>query len=104
MSGRKRILKEIEDNKKLIEEIEKEIKEVEEELKNENLSEKEKHEIEQNLQNLDAEKIDIGFDIAILQEIFDKYDDEETYCGYSCDGKCQICIKYMGGYDPLGEI
>ena len=104
MSGRKRMMDEIEENKKLVEEIKEEIEEVEEELKNENLTEEEKEELTQRLQNLDAERIDIGYDIAILEEILDNYQDEDTYCGFSCDGKCQICSKYTEGYDPFGEI
>ena len=104
MSGRDRILQEIDDNKKLIEEIQKEIKEVEDELNDENLSEPEKEHLEERLQNLEAERIDIGFDVAILQEILENYQDADTFCGYSCDGKCPICIKYTEGYDPFGEI
>jgi hypothetical protein len=104
MSGKNRILEEINYNKKLVEEIQEEIKEVENELKIEDLSQEKKEELEEKIQNLETERIDIGFDIAILQEILDKYDDEETYCGYSCDGRCQICIKYTEGYDPFGEI
>ena len=104
MSGRIRMLQEISDNKKLVEEIKKEVKEVEDELKKDNLSEEKREELEERFQDLEAERIDIGFDISILEEILDRYEDEETYCGFSCDGKCQTCSKYTGGYDPFEEI
>ena len=104
MSTRETISKEIEENQKLVQEIKKEIEVILNDLKNDSLSEEETEELEEKLQNLDAEVIDISTDIAILQEMIDRCEIDETYCGMRCDGRCQICIKYTEGYDPFDEI
>lgn len=87
MSSQDRIVSEIDQNKKLLAEINEKIDIIWEKLKDEKMSDDDKLSLKEELDVLNYELIDVSADIAMLQEMLDKEiyqedDDKEKYDGW----------------------
>lgn len=84
MSSQDRIKSEIQQNRKMLEELDEKMESIVSKLKDEKISEDDKISLKEELEVLNYEYIDISADIAMLQEMLDKEvyqeeDDKEKY-------------------------
>lgn len=79
MSNQDRIVSEIEQNKKLLKELDEKMDLILKKIKDENTPEDDKISLKEELELLNYEYIDVSADIAMLQEMLDKevYHDED---------------------------